>query len=161
MKIEPISEAYLSSLCDAIYDVAREEKYLAMTAAVPISEVIEFQKKIISNKLPQFVAIENDKVIGWCDILPKKTIGFTHVASLGMGIISNFRNQGIGNQLLSKTISKVKEIGIEKVELDVFESNQNAIDFYLAFGFKKEGLKIKARKYKNEYDNVLLMGMVI
>lgn len=158
MKTKPISEKYIYSLREAIDNVAREGIYLATTEAFPISVVIEFENKIIKNNWPQFVAIENDKVIGWCDILPKELIGFTHVGVLGMGIISKFRKQGIGKELLTKTINKANEIGIEKIELEVFESNLDAIALYSSFGFKKEGLKLKARKFNGNYDNVLLMG---
>ena len=50
------------------------------------------------------------------------------------------------------------QVGIEKIELGVFESNTTAIHLYDTFGFQREGIKIRARKLDGRYDNMVLMA---
>ena len=158
MNIIPISEEYIESFRDAIDIVARERKYLVMLEARSLESVRDWVCKNIENDIPQFLALEDNQVIGWCDIMPNKTPGFQHVGALGMGVLPNFRDKGIGKALLKITLAKAKENGIEKIELEVFESNAPAIHLYDTFGFQKEGIKKFARKLDEHYDNIVLMA---
>ncbi|HDQ44192.1 MAG TPA: N-acetyltransferase [bacterium] len=55
-----------------------------------------------------------------------------------------------------------KEInGIEKVELEVFQTNTAAIAFYGKAGFRREGVRIRARRIDAVFDDLLLMGRKI
>ena len=78
MNIIPISEEYVESLRDAIDVVARERKWLAMLEARPLESVQDWVNKNIENDVPQFLAVEDSRVIGWCDIMPKEVDGFGH-----------------------------------------------------------------------------------
>lgn len=61
--------------------------------------------------------------------------------------------------LLQKALEHAKERNnLEKVELEVFESNINAIRLYEKFGFQHEGKRINSRKLDGKYDNIVLMG---
>jgi RimJ/RimL family protein N-acetyltransferase len=62
--------------------------------------------------------------------------------------------------LLTRTIAAAREAGIERVELDVFASNQRAIAFYQAAGFVIEGVKRHARKLDGRYDDNVFMALV-
>ena len=42
--------------------------------------VAGFVDEILSNGWPQFVAIEEADVVGWCDIIPRRLEGFRHCA---------------------------------------------------------------------------------
>jgi ribosomal protein S18 acetylase RimI-like enzyme len=158
MNIIPISEEYIERFRNAIDIVARERKYLAMLEARPLESVRDWVSGNIENDTPQFLALDDDQVIGWCDVMPKMSDGFQHVGTLGMGVLLNFRDKGIGRALLKKTLAKVKENGIEKIELEVFESNAPAIHLYDTFGFQREGIKNRARKLDGHYDNIVLMA---
>ena len=153
------SEQFAESYCSAVDTVAKERKYLASVDGFPLDSTIGFVKMIEANNLAQFYAIENDQVIGWCDILPKSFEGLRHVGVLGMGVLGNYRGQGIGRTLLEMTLDHAKNInGLEKVELEVFESNLPAIKLYAHLGFKIEGVREKSRKLDGRYDNIVLMG---
>jgi len=159
VEIIKASEEYSESFCQALDAVARERKYLAAVTGFPLEEVKGFINMIVSNDYAQYFAIDGDKVIGWCDVIPKSNEGFTHVGILGMGLLSEYRNQGIGSKLIEKAIEhSVKKNGIEKVELEVFESNINAIKLYEKFGFVYEGKRIRSRKLDGVYDNLVMMG---
>ena len=158
VEIIKASEEYAESFYQALDVVARERKYLVIVKGFPLEGVKDFVNMNVANDYAQYYAIDGNKVIGWCDIIPKRNEGFTHVGILGIGLLSEYRNQGIGSKLIEKAMEHaVKKNGIEKVELEVFESNINAIRLYEKFGFVYEGKRIKSRKLDGVYDNVVMM----
>lgn len=161
MIIQKTTREFAESYCKAVDTVARERKYLGSTTGFPLEKTIEFIEFIVSQNLSQYFAIEDGEVVGWCDIIPKSYEGLTHVGVMGMGILSAYRGKGLGTQLLEKAIEHAKLNGIEKVELDVYESNVGAIALYEKFGFVLEGRRIKSRKLDGQYDNILEMGKFI
>jgi len=76
-----------------------------------------------------------------------------------MGILPAYRGKGLGKLLLKQTIEHARVINhLEKVELDVFESNKAAIALYTKMGFTVEGRRQNSRKLDGVYDTILLMG---
>jgi ribosomal protein S18 acetylase RimI-like enzyme len=116
-------------------------------------------QNIVRGSLPQVVAVVEDEVVGFCDILPNAAKGFTHVGRLGMGVRSEWRRQGIGRRMLDACLSPARIAGIEKVELDVYADNVGAVGLYESFGFSQEGLKVRGRKFEGRYQDVRLMAL--
>ncbi len=161
VQVVPISEEYIESFHKCLDSVARERRYLGFVKAPSLESTREFVLSNISKKISQYVAVEDDKVVGWCDIAPNKGEGFTHCGSLGMGVLHDYRGQGYGTRLMGATILAAKESGIERVELEVFASNVPAIRLYEKRGFMHEGAKKRARKLDGKYDDILLMALFI
>ena len=59
-----------------------------------------------------------------------------------------FQHLGVGNQLMSKCISRAREFGARRIILEVQSSNLKAIDFYRKMGFDLIGLD--ASHYHND-----------
>jgi RimJ/RimL family protein N-acetyltransferase len=162
LAIEYASVKYSKSYNEAVDSVARERKYLAATQGFGERESIEYVEYMTRNNYAQYFAIHEGKVIGWCDITPKKIKEFSHVGVLGIGLINKMRGQGIGTQLLEKAIHHARSFNqLEKVELEVFKSNISAISVYEKAGFHVEGMKAKSRKIDNEYDDDVIMGLFL
>ena len=110
--------------------------------------------------IPQYVALaEGERVVGWCDIIPNSHPGFDHGGRLGVGVLLAYRGQGIGRRLVRTTIERARVFGLERVELEVFASNAQAIRLYEQFGFEHEGCRRGARKSRGGYEDVLIMGL--
>ena len=160
IKIIPIEEKHIESFHASLDSVCRERLYLATLQGPPLASVREFVSNNITNGVPQFVAVDsNHRVVGWCDISPSKNEGFKHCGHLGMGVSKEFRGKGVGEKLLLATLARAKQIGLERVELEVFASNVSAIELYKKSGFSVEGVKPKCRKIDGKYDDVVLMGV--
>lgn len=159
VNIRPVRKSDLGSLNEAIDRVARERLYLAFTEGFPIEAHQEFLEHILQEGLPQVVADHDDRIIGWCDILPLSGEGFSHVGKLGMGVLAEYRGHGIGKRLLEACLSAAKELKLERVELEVFSDNMKAIRLYEAFGFEKEGLKKQGRRLDGAYQDILLLAL--
>lgn len=53
-----------------------------------------------------------------------------------LGVDENFRRNGAGRELFDYIKSDAKQKGIDRIELDMWEFNQNTLKFYEAIGFK-------------------------
>ena len=160
--IEPISEKYIESFHECLETVAGERKYLGYVNAPSLEDTRENVLAHIQRNTPRYIAIKDDKVVGWCEVLPNQGEGFRHSGKINtMGVSSAFRGQGIGNKLMSATLAAAERFGMERVELLVYASNVNAITFYEKIGFVCEGTKNKARKLDGEYDDVHIMAVFL
>ncbi len=160
-EITPIREEHVAGFHAALDSVARERLYLKLVAAPPLDAVRHAVLESIERGVPRYVALCDGNVIGWCDITPDRYEGFRHNGELGMGVIKEFRNQGAGTRLLRATIARAKEIGLKRVELEVFVSNAEAIRLYAKEGFIVEGIKKYARRIDGYADDILIMAMYI
>ncbi|MCC7405812.1 MAG: GNAT family N-acetyltransferase [Bdellovibrionales bacterium] len=158
IKIIYANEKHFPSFHQALSIVAKERVYIEMIEAPPLEKVASFQKDLISKNGPVYYALSGDKVVGWCDVFPEENPRQSHRGGLGMGILPEFRGQGIGSQLLQKVIEHAKTFGLEKIELNVYTSNVSAVALYKKFGFEQEGLIRKYRKLDGQYFDCLAMG---
>jgi RimJ/RimL family protein N-acetyltransferase len=159
--VVPISEEHIEGFHKCLDSVARERRFLASTQAPSLDSTRQFVLSYIENDVPLFVALLGEDVIGWCDVSPMRAEGFAHCGRLGMGVHQDFRGQGIGTQLLAQAMQRCREKGLERIELEVYGSNESAIRFYEKAGFVVEGVKKKARKLDGEYDDLVQMAVFI
>ncbi|MGE3758082.1 MAG: GNAT family N-acetyltransferase, partial [Pseudobdellovibrionaceae bacterium] len=108
------TEKYFRSFHDALRVVARERVYIEMVEPPPFDKVASFQNDLVSKNGPVYYALNNDCVVGWCDVFPENNPRQEHRGSLGMGLLPEFRGQGLGSQLLSAVLDHAKKFGLEK-----------------------------------------------
>lgn len=86
------------------------------------------------------VAMVDGKIVGsltmWWSGLQK----MAHVRELGMLVIDEYREMGVGSALMDYGLRWAREKKIEKVTLGVFSPNKRAYGLYKKFGFKVEGV---------------------
>ena len=131
-----------------------------MLEAPPIEQVQSFVASNIMAGSPQFVAEEEGRIVGWCDVTPgSAAVGTAHVGRLGMGVLIGYRGRKVGRRLIHATIEKARMLGLEKIELGVFSSNEPALALYRSLGFQEEGRKKRGRFVDGIYDDVILMAL--
>jgi ribosomal protein S18 acetylase RimI-like enzyme len=155
----PTDEVYAASLHRCLDAVARERRHLAFTAAPPPAAMLGFVQALVASGEIQLLAVDGHMVVGWCDIMRKQIEGFTHVGTLGMGVLASHRRRGLGKQLVLGALDRARAAGIERVELEAFASNHPAIVLYEKVGFAHEGVKHRARKLDDQYDDIVLMAI--
>lgn len=160
MSVEIIypSEKYFRSFHEALGAVASEQIYLEMIAAPPFERVAKVQADQLAANGSVFYAVDGEKVVGWAEIFPEPSPRQAHRGGLGMACLPEYRGQGIGSKLLDAVLDHAKASGIEKVELQVYTSNQSAIKLYEKFKFETEGFIQRFRKLDDQYFDCLLMG---
>ncbi len=160
-QIVPITVEYLEGFRQAVDSVAREKRYLAFLEAPSMAMTRDFVEEHIKDDWPHFVAISDNKVVGWCDISSLHRPVYEHCGELGVGVIAPFRGQGIGKALMNAALNKAKQKGLTRIELTVFAHNQRAHNIYLNLGFVVEGRKIKAAKIDEQFIDVICMALTM
>lgn len=160
IQIKPLSGEEIEGFHACLDAVARERKYLGLTEAPPIERTREWLRKGMERGEIRLIALDGTKIVGWCDIGVSEREGFTHSGRLGMGVLKEYRGQGIGSRLLEETLSEARDRGLERIELDVYASNIPAIRLYEKFAFQVEGRKRKARKLDGNYDDLIVMAIL-
>jgi RimJ/RimL family protein N-acetyltransferase len=140
--------------------VAREKRYLALTEAPPFEKALEFVEGNIAKGNPQFVALVDGVVVGWCDVSRHERPAYAHSGMLGMGVVAEHRGKGIGAALMQATLERARALGFERIELTVYEGNERARALYARFGFVDEGLKRNAVKFDGVARNAHAMALV-
>lgn len=162
MLVRQITESDIPGFHAALDSVARESHFLRGDAAPPIEAVAAFVRQNIENQNPQLVAVEaQGQVVGWCDIVRARGRHESHVGELGMGVIADFRGQGIGRRLLVDTVAAADASGFLRIELSVHSDNLVAAALYRGFGFVEEGRKRRARVKNGMPVDVLLMARLL
>ncbi|MGD9638555.1 MAG: N-acetyltransferase family protein [Alphaproteobacteria bacterium] len=159
-QIVPLEEKHIKEFNAAVGVVAREKKYLIFIDTPTIESTKAFVKESIKQDFPHFVVIVDNKLVGWCDICLSNKGGDNHVGVLGIGLLPDFRSQGIGEKLMRKTIEKGKEKGLTRIELGVREGNERAFKLYKKLGFEIEGVARNSILIDGKYENTIKMALL-
>src|ERR1700730_1738299 len=162
IEIVPIEEGHIDGFHRALDIVARERRYLAFLEAPPIEATRTFVLDNIKRGHPQFVAVSaKSEVVGWCDVTPMSTPSQAHRGVFGVGLLPQFRGQGLGPKPTRSALAAARAFGLHRVELTVRESNTGAIELYKKQGFEVEGVQRDAGLVDGVYENVVCMAVVL
>ena len=107
------------------------------------TEIRDFVKIIMNGENSDIIVAERNGIIcgmACVDYVNKpespysKARNFYHVQEIAVD--ANYRRQGVAKELLEFMIEDAKKRKLGKIELDVWEFNDSAIEFYQAVGFR-------------------------
>lgn len=139
VRIEPLREEHFERLHQLFDTVCRERRFMAFTQAGPREQTFAYYGSIVSGGHAHFVAVRQDELLGWCDVLPLSGQMRAHVGVLGMAVAAAARGRGIGRALIQAAITKATERGLSRIELTVHGDNLVAQALYRSAGFVQEG----------------------
>jgi RimJ/RimL family protein N-acetyltransferase len=161
VEIVLIAQGPIEGFHRALDIVARERRYLAFLEAPPIEATRAFVLGNIERGSPQFVAVSAaGEVVGWCDVTPLDRPSLAHRGVLGMGLLPQFRGQGIGTKLIQSALTAARAFGLHRVELTVREHNIGAMELYRKIGFTIEGTQRDAVLVDGVYEDLVCMAVV-
>jgi ribosomal protein S18 acetylase RimI-like enzyme len=138
-QVVPLEKHHIAGFHAVLDGVARERRWLAFLQAPPPARLRRF---VLDNQrlgAVHCVALDNEQVVGWCDVIPKPFATQRHSGTLGMGIAATHRGRGIGTALLGATLAAAFARDLERIELIVRADNAAAIGLYRRAGFLQEG----------------------
>ncbi|WP_136417431.1 GNAT family N-acetyltransferase [Herbaspirillum sp. ST 5-3] len=159
--IESVKPEHAESLHAAIDSVAKEVPYLGITAAPPVDWFADQVTHHCNARDPFFVALVEQKVVGWCSAIPIQIDSMRYTGQLYMGVLREWRGHGVGESLLNTTLGNAWKNGLCRVELEVCRSNTNAVRLYKRLGFVLEGVKRNAFHANREFDDLLCMALLL
>ena len=110
-----------------------------------------FENELKSPLAKYFVAIEDDKVIGYAGMW--QIIDEGHITNIA--VKKEYRNQKIGSKLLEKLLEVADQYPLRMLTLEVRESNEAAKHLYAKHGFQKVG--IRKKYYVDNQEDALIM----
>ena len=83
------------------------------------------------------VAEDEHCVVGWCRLFPAQTDSHTaRQAELGIGLLPAYRDQGIGTDMLRRSLQWAQNMGLARVTLTARQDNQRALHVFGHCGFR-------------------------
>lgn len=101
-------------------------------------------------------------VIGMCEISSIEWDAASHVGSLGVIVQKDYRDMGIGFNLIDVAIRESKRLNHkEKIILSCFSNNERALYLYKKLGFQIIGIRKNQFFMDSKYYNEVLMDLWI
>ena len=123
----------------------------------PEGEKKLFEQKNESPNEAMIMCVVDGKVVGNCEISFFKGMKTKHRASIGIALVSEFWNQGIGTKMFEEMIRLAENReDVLQIELEFVEGNARARYLYEKIGFRITGVRPNAIRLKdgtllNEY----------
>lgn len=124
-----------------------EEAYIQHVAAAP-------------NCLMLVVETEGD-IVGILTCNGGARRAMRHAVTLGVSLRKDYRDMGLGHQLMQRTVDWARTSGVTRIELHVYVENVRAIHLYEKFGFKIEGRRPHAYYHNGRYIDDFVMGLLL
>lgn len=121
----------------------------------------DFIANLDRNKGVMILAETDDGIVGSLTAERKGHPQLSHSCEFGIGILDSYRGKGIGTQMIDRMFDWAIEFGITRIELSVFDNNEEAIRLYKRIGFVDEGRKIGAVMVDGVPVDIVEMAKVI
>jgi len=105
-----------------------------------------------------FVATVNDEVIGWVHLRHMDLEKLSHTAQMTVGVLNEYRGDGVGSHLLERGLEWAGKQGFEKIENALPATNERAIEFLEDRGFETEAVREDHYKLDGEYVDEVMMA---
>lgn len=131
--------------------------------------VVRIEKQIFSNPWSEksfrdamassdncyLVAVFQGQILGYCGLW----CSWDCADLCNLAVTQAFQKQRLGSELLLRGIALVKEKGVQRVLLEVRQSNIPAIGLYTKLGFRKIG--VRPGYYSHPVEDGILMEKVV
>ncbi len=161
IEIVQIREEHIDGFHAALDVVCRERMYLAFLEAPPVASTREFVRGNIAGGIPQLVALDGGRVVGWCDVMPLDRPTMRHCGVLGMGVLPQWRGRGLGERIARRALEASRDVGFSRVELTVRHDNAPARALYRKLGFEEEGRNRRALLVDGVFHDLIMMALLL
>ncbi len=116
----------------------------------PEGEKALFERMNTADNEAMLICLVEGKIAGTCHIRWNKALKTGHRASIGIALLKEYWNQGIGTRMLEELIRIAQETPhILQMELEFVEGNSRARALYEKMGFRIAGLHPNAIRLKD------------
>jgi ribosomal protein S18 acetylase RimI-like enzyme len=157
--IVPIELRHIESLNDCVAEVARERRFLSIVEGFTLDQSAAWVAADRVRDNPFLVVLDEDRVVGWCEVRRDILPGRAHTGLLGMGLLAPYRGRGLGRRLIDQALQRARDRNFERIELMVRSPNARAIRMYAQVGFREEGRKRDAVRLDDGSEDEVLMAL--
>ena len=114
------------------------------------------------NSVFLIAVLPSGEVIGVSGLHGGRRKAVRHNGGIGIDVSREWRNKGVGTDLLQHLIEWAKKTNIiTRIELEVMTHNARAIHVYEKLGFKLEGKRLAALYKDGGYIDIYMMGLLL
>ena len=146
---------FINAIVDEGVDILKDQKVTRFQEAEWLGRVLADME---NGKRIHIVAEANSRVIASALVTKEKGCS-SHVGGVGIGISKEYRDLGIGTEILRTIISQSKEMGLQVLLLTVLATNHRALHVYEKVGFRKTGVRPKFIFRNGQYIDDIIMTM--
>ena len=161
--IRVVAKTDAQKLMDFINPIFAEDTFLMRGPEDLVKNLKEQQtyvndqlKKLKKNEGVLLIAQYLDRIVGSVD-LRRMVYRQKHMGEIGITISVDFREEGIGQKLMTAIIQEAGNLKLRSLYLHCLANNPRAIHVYEKMGFTKTGGLPKAYLYKGEYIDQVTM----
>lgn len=154
-------QADLQQVLTYINDLIAEDTYVIMSGE-PVTETEEISylstllKEIDQKQAAAFYVFDGDKLVANGQI-KKRMRRLSHIGDFGITVAKEYRQDGVGSQLMAMLLEEARAIGVKIVTLEVFSNNERACYVYKKMGFTEFGVLPKSVVHRGETINLVQM----
>ncbi len=146
---------YMKIISAESKNLLRDPDEFAMT----VEEEEKFIEKTISSEdNHMFTVWDGDLLISATGFHGSSLRRIKHKVSMGISILKDYNGLGLGSKLMEVVVSKARDYGKTKIELEVRNDNPAAIRIYEKVGFEVEGIRKHGFYADGKYIDLILMG---
>src|SRR3989339_876493 len=157
----PPEQTDLHQVLTYINELIAEDTYIIMSGE-PVTELEEnsylttLLKEIIQKQAVAFYVFDGEKLIANGQI-KKRPRRLSHIGDFGITVAKEYRQDGVGSQLMTMLLKEAKTIGVNIVTLEVFSNNERACHVYQKMGFTEFGVLSTSVVHRGETINLIQM----
>jgi len=147
-------------MLDFINSLVEEEAMILMETRQTRDQEVNWLSRALSNmeknRHVRVVAEVDGRMVAQCEV----ALGSgrkSHVGTLGISVKQVYREVGIGQELMREAERHAGRLGLEKMLLEVFATNDRAIHVYEKMGYRVVGCVPGEVKYRGEYVDCVYM----
>ncbi|WP_336327004.1 GNAT family N-acetyltransferase [Halovenus sp. HT40] len=157
--IRPARQEDFEGLVDTIRDVTAEDTYVV---AESIADRLLYEDTVQRHNTVEsrvfFIAAHDGDVIGWIHLDLPQSDKLQSTAQLTVGVRGDYRQQGVGSQLLGRGLDWAEANGYQKVYNSVPMTNDEALSFLESHGWETEGIRRDHYTIEDELIDEVMMA---
>ncbi|KKK37761.1 GCN5 family acetyltransferase [Mesobacillus campisalis] len=165
MNIREITLGDAENFIHLVKQVETESDYMLLEAGERTTtseqQQLQLEQIIQQSNSTIFIAEDEEKLLGYIIVIGGTARRNRHSAYLVVGILKEYRGQGLGTSLFEAVNEWAHEHELSRLELTVVTENEAGIALYKKNGFEIEGTKVNSLKIDGTFHNEYYMAKLL
>jgi RimJ/RimL family protein N-acetyltransferase len=122
----------------------------------------DFIQRYLSGGGHLLLLVDGDRILGCGELTLGKAPYRNHCATLGISLVREARGQGYGTAMIKSLHEWARaHADVDRIQLEVFSTNPEAVKLYERLGYVREGRRQGAIKRSGEFIDMIQMVLLV
>jgi len=142
-----------------IRSLPQEDNYYLLLDVNKDAAIEAWMEGIESGRTLSVVALEDNRIVGYCNLHTNETPWIRHVGEIRMSVSPAYRGRGLGKTLANEVFAIAKARGLQKIWARMASNQKSAQNVFESLGFHAEALLADFVKHANgRTDDLVIMS---